>query len=34
LRDRPEFAIRFANAGVWEPGTGMNRLAERAVVGK
>jgi hypothetical protein len=34
LHDRPEFAVRFANAGVWEPDTGMNRLAERAVVGK
>jgi hypothetical protein len=34
LRDRAEYAVRFANAGVWEPGTGMNRLAERAVVAK
>ena len=34
LRDRPEFAVRFANAGIWEPDTGMNRMVERAVVGK
>jgi len=34
LRDRPEFAVRFANAGVWESDTGMNRLTERAVIGK
>jgi hypothetical protein len=26
LRQRPEYAIRFANAGVWEAGTGFNRL--------
>ena len=34
LRDRPEFAVRFANPGVWEPATGMNRLAETAAIGK
>ena len=27
VRDRPEYAIRLANEGVWEPSTGMNRLA-------
>lgn len=27
LRGRPEYAIRLANQGVWEPATGMNRLA-------
>jgi hypothetical protein len=27
LRDRPEYAVRFANDGVWEPDTGMNRLS-------
>jgi hypothetical protein len=26
LQDRPEYAVRFANDGVWEPATGMNRL--------
>jgi hypothetical protein len=26
LRDRPEYAIRFANEGVWEEASGMNRL--------
>jgi hypothetical protein len=26
LRDRPEYAVRFANQGVWEPTTGMNVL--------
>ena len=34
LRDRPEFAVRLANPGVWEPATGMNRLAETAAIGK
>jgi hypothetical protein len=34
LRNRPEFAVRFANAGVWEPAAGMNRLAETATIGK
>jgi hypothetical protein len=34
LRDRPEYAVRFANPGVWDPATGMNRLAETAVIGK
>jgi hypothetical protein len=32
LQDRVEYSIRFANAGVWEEATGMNRLAETAVV--
>lgn len=27
LRDKPEYAVRMANEGVWEPATGMNRLA-------
>jgi hypothetical protein len=26
LRDRPEYAIRLANAGAWEAQTGLNRL--------
>lgn len=26
LRDRPEYAVRFANQDLWEPATGMNRL--------
>ena len=26
LAHRPEYAIRIANAGVWEPSTGLNRL--------
>ena len=26
LRDRPEYAVRLANAGVWEAQTGMNKL--------
>ena len=26
LRDRPEYAVRFANDDVWEPATGMNAL--------
>lgn len=34
LRDRPDFAVRFANPDVWEPATGMNRLADMAVVRK
>jgi hypothetical protein len=34
LRDRPEFAVRFANSGVWESDSGMNRLVERAVIRK
>ncbi|SPE42322.1 hypothetical protein SBA3_520003 [Candidatus Sulfopaludibacter sp. SbA3] len=34
LRGRPEYAVRFANDGVWEAATGMNRLAETATVGR
>jgi len=34
LRDRPEYAVCFANPDVREPATGMNRLAEVAVVRK
>jgi hypothetical protein len=34
LSDRPEYAARFANPGVWEAATGMNRLAETAIVRK
>jgi len=30
LRDRPEYAVRFANRDMWEPATGMNSLG-RAV---
>jgi hypothetical protein len=26
LKDRPEYAVRFANATVWEPATGLNSL--------
>jgi hypothetical protein len=26
LKGRPEYAIRLANAGAWEPTTGMNSL--------
>ena len=33
LRDRPEYAVRFANPGVWEA-SGMNRLAETVTVGR
>ncbi|HWC99416.1 MAG TPA: DUF4832 domain-containing protein [Candidatus Sulfopaludibacter sp.] len=32
LSGRPEYAVRFANEGVWEAATGMNRLAEIAKV--
>jgi len=34
LKDRPEYAVRFANPDVWEPATGMNRLGDVAVVRK
>jgi hypothetical protein len=34
LSDRPEYAVRLANPGVWEPATGMNRLAETAILAK
>ena len=34
LRDRPDFAVRFANPDVWEPATGMNRLSENVAVRK
>jgi hypothetical protein len=27
LQGRPEYSIRLANAGIWEPSSGMNRLA-------
>lgn len=33
LAGRPEYAIRLANAGVWEASTGFNRLGLRMVVG-
>ena len=26
LKERPEYAIRLANADVWEPATGLNSL--------
>jgi hypothetical protein len=32
LADRPEYAVRFANVGVWEEKTGMNRLGDVARV--
>ena len=32
LQDRPEYAVRLANAGVWEPASGMNRLAHVVTV--
>ena len=28
LRHRPEYAVRFANEGVWDAATGLNGLAE------
>ena len=34
LLGRPEYAVRFANRGVWEPATGMNRLGEIAIIEK
>jgi len=38
LRNRPEYAVRFANSGVWEPASGMNSLAaiqvDRAAAGE
>jgi hypothetical protein len=34
LRSRPDYAVRFANAGVWEPATGMNRLAHVVKIGR
>jgi hypothetical protein len=33
LRGRPEYAIQLANAEVWEPAGGMNRLAHTVQVG-
>ena len=32
LADRSEYAVRFANVGVWEEKTGMNRLGDVAGV--
>lgn len=32
LRGRPEYSIRLANEGVWEPTTGYNRLQARILV--
>jgi hypothetical protein len=32
LQARPEYSIRFANVGVWEPGTGFNRLGHTVTV--
>jgi hypothetical protein len=34
LRTRSEYSVRFANPDVWEPATGMNRLAERVTIAK
>jgi hypothetical protein len=33
LRERPEYAIRLANAGIWEEKTGFNRLNDKVRVG-
>jgi len=32
LRDRPEYAVRFANPGVWDSALGMNMLADVVTV--
>lgn len=32
LRDRPEYAIRLANQGVWDAKRGLNRIAEDVVI--
>jgi len=32
LRDRPEYSIRLANKGLWEPATGSNLLAQIQVI--
>ncbi|MBI2931357.1 MAG: DUF4832 domain-containing protein [Planctomycetes bacterium] len=32
IRSRPEYAVRFANDGVWDPATGFNVLANDLVV--
>ncbi|HUS65041.1 MAG TPA: DUF4832 domain-containing protein [Kofleriaceae bacterium] len=32
LRDRPEYAIRLANQGVWDAKVGLNRIAEDVVI--
>jgi hypothetical protein len=34
LRERAEYAVRFANPGVWEERSGMNRLADAVRVGR
>jgi hypothetical protein len=34
LRTRSEYSVRFANPDVWEPATGMNRLAERVTIAR
>lgn len=33
IRERPEYAIRLANAGVWDPATGENVLTEEFRIG-
>jgi hypothetical protein len=33
LHSRPEYAIRLANVGTWEPGAGYNRLGIKIQVG-
>ncbi|GAA4445509.1 DUF4832 domain-containing protein [Phytohabitans houttuyneae] len=33
LATRPEYAIRLANTGVWEPATGFNDLLRTVTVG-
>lgn len=32
LRDRPDYAVRLANAGIWDSSTGYHRLTSRLVV--
>jgi hypothetical protein len=32
LRDRPEYAIRLANQGVWDARSGLNRIAEHVEI--
>ncbi len=34
IRFRPEFAMRLANGGIWEPGTGYNRLLHHVTLRK
>ena len=34
LRNRPEYAIRLANQGVWDAKRGLNRIAESVTIGR